>query len=159
MLQIVTLILMGMVKYSESSQNSKFAMSLQYLKKEFKGEVNFLHVNKHFSYKVRSYLNACEILLFSMKTIFGRLYHPGKIVSLALVCFYHHSPKKCNLFHEFEQRRCLFVIQNWSKNLKNKWKQHKYLKISMQANWDEKYLTQVEHFSHVNMGWKAFYSD
>ena len=112
LVQVNSMIWMGMVKHSESSQNSKFAMSLQYLKKEFKGEVNFLHVNKHFSYKVRSYLNACEILLFSMKTIFGRLYHPGKIVSLALVCFYHHSPKKCNLFHEFEQRRCLFVIQN-----------------------------------------------
>ena len=34
---------MGMVKNSQSSQNSKFAMSLQYLKKEVKAEVDFLH--------------------------------------------------------------------------------------------------------------------
>ena len=34
---------MGMVKNSQSSQNSKFAMSLQYLKKELKAEVDFLH--------------------------------------------------------------------------------------------------------------------
>ena len=34
---------MGMVKSSQSFQNSKFAMSLQYLKKEFKAEVDFLH--------------------------------------------------------------------------------------------------------------------
>ena len=34
---------MGMVKNSQSSQSSKFAMSLQYLKKEVKAEVNFLH--------------------------------------------------------------------------------------------------------------------
>ena len=33
LLQIDTMILMEMVKQSQSSQNSKFAMSLQYLKK------------------------------------------------------------------------------------------------------------------------------
>ena len=26
----------------------------------------------------------------------------------------------------------------------------------MQANWDEKYLNQVEHFSYVNTEWKVF---
>ena len=34
---------MGIVKNSQSSQNSKFAMSLQYLKKEVKAEFDFLH--------------------------------------------------------------------------------------------------------------------
>ena len=43
LLQIDTMILMGIVKHSQSSQNSKFAMSLQYLKKEVKAEVDFLH--------------------------------------------------------------------------------------------------------------------
>ena len=41
---------MGMVKHSQSSQNSKFAMSLQYLKKEVRDEVDFLHVDKHQSF-------------------------------------------------------------------------------------------------------------
>ena len=44
------MILMGMVKYSQSSQNSKFAMFLQYLKKEVKDEVDFLHAYKHQSF-------------------------------------------------------------------------------------------------------------
>ena len=44
------MILMGMVKHSQSSQNSKFAMSLQYLKKEAKDEVNFLRADKHQSF-------------------------------------------------------------------------------------------------------------
>ena len=35
------MILIGMVKHSQSSQNSKFAMSLQYLKQEVGDEVNF----------------------------------------------------------------------------------------------------------------------
>ena len=28
----------------------------------------------------------------------------------------------------------------------------------MQVNWDEKYLTQVGFFSHVNPGWNASHS-
>ena len=36
---------MGMVKNSQSSQNSNFAMYLQYLKKEVKAEVDFLHTS------------------------------------------------------------------------------------------------------------------
>ena len=47
LLQIDTMILMGIVKHSQSSQNSKFTMSLQYLKKEVRDEVDCLHVDKH----------------------------------------------------------------------------------------------------------------
>ena len=50
MLQIDTIILMGMVKHSQSSQKSKFVMSLQYLKEEVRDEVSFLHVNNHQSF-------------------------------------------------------------------------------------------------------------
>ena len=56
MLQIDTMILMGIVKHSQSSQNSKFAMSLQYLKKEVKDEVDFLHADKHQSF-LKVYFN------------------------------------------------------------------------------------------------------
>ena len=48
--QIGTIILMEMVKYSQSSQNSKFAVSLQYLKKEVRDGVDFLHEDKHQSF-------------------------------------------------------------------------------------------------------------
>ena len=34
---------MGMIKYSQSSQNGKFAVTLQHLKKEVRDEVDFLH--------------------------------------------------------------------------------------------------------------------
>ena len=50
MLQIDTMVLMGMVKHSQSSQKSKFVMSLQYLKKEVRDEVDFLHADKHQSF-------------------------------------------------------------------------------------------------------------
>ena len=38
---------MGMVKHSQSSQNSKFAMSLQYLQQEVRDEFDFLDADKH----------------------------------------------------------------------------------------------------------------
>ena len=41
---------MGMVKHSQSSQNVKFAMSLQYLQKQVRDEVDFLHADKHQSF-------------------------------------------------------------------------------------------------------------
>ena len=46
-LEIDTMILMEMVKHSQSFQNSKVAMFLQYLKKRFRDEVDFLHADKH----------------------------------------------------------------------------------------------------------------
>ena len=41
---------LGVVKHSQSSQNSKSAMSLQYLKKEVEDEVDFLQADKHQSF-------------------------------------------------------------------------------------------------------------
>ena len=50
LLQIDTMILMEMVKHSQSSKNSKFAMAFQYLKKEVRDQVDFLHADKHQSF-------------------------------------------------------------------------------------------------------------
>ena len=41
---------MGMVKHSQSSQISKFAIALQYLEKEVRDEVDFLETDKHQSF-------------------------------------------------------------------------------------------------------------
>ena len=60
LLQIDSMILMGMVKHSQISQNSKFAVSLKYLKKEVKDEVDFLHVDKHQSH-LKVYFNTLGI--------------------------------------------------------------------------------------------------
>ena len=50
LLQIDTMILMWIVKYSQCFQNTKFTMSLQCLIKEVRNEVDFLHVDKHQSF-------------------------------------------------------------------------------------------------------------
>ena len=54
------MILMGIVKHSQSSQNSKFGMSLQYFKKEVKYEVDFLHTGEQQSF-LRVYFNSLGI--------------------------------------------------------------------------------------------------
>ena len=41
---------MGMAKHSQIPQNSKFAMSLEYFKKEVRDAVDFLHAGKHHSF-------------------------------------------------------------------------------------------------------------
>ena len=41
---------MGIVKHSQSSQNSKFAMSLQYLIKKVRDKVDFLLADKYQSF-------------------------------------------------------------------------------------------------------------
>ena len=46
-LQIDTMNIIGMIKHFQSSQNSKLAMSLQYLEKKVIDEVDFLHVDKY----------------------------------------------------------------------------------------------------------------
>ena len=43
-------LLMGMINHSQSTQSSKSATSLQYLKKEVRDGVYFLHANKHQSF-------------------------------------------------------------------------------------------------------------
>ena len=49
--------LMGMVKHSQSSKSSKFAVSLQYPKNEVGDEVDVLHADKHESFlQVRHFI-------------------------------------------------------------------------------------------------------
>ena len=60
LLQIDCMNLMGMVKHSQSPQNSKFAMSLQYLKEEVKNKIDFLHADKHQSF-LKFYFNTLGI--------------------------------------------------------------------------------------------------
>ena len=48
--QVILSLLMGMIKHSQSTQSNKFAISLQYLKKEVRNGVHFLHADKHQSF-------------------------------------------------------------------------------------------------------------
>ena len=65
--------LMGVVKNSQNCPKSKFEMSLQYLKKEVRDEVYFLHSDKHQSFQQVDF-NTLGIK-FSYKVILGMIKH------------------------------------------------------------------------------------
>ena len=48
--KVILSLLMGMIKHSQSNQSNKFAVSLQYHKKEVRNVVHFLHADKHQSF-------------------------------------------------------------------------------------------------------------
>ena len=59
---LILWLLMGMIKHSQSSENRKFAMSLQYLENEVRNEVGFcMQINIQISYKLISKLWAWNI--------------------------------------------------------------------------------------------------
>ena len=45
--KVVLSLLIDMIRHSQSNQSNKFAISLQYLKKEVKNGDQFLHADKH----------------------------------------------------------------------------------------------------------------
>ena len=45
--KLILLFLMGVVRYVQSTQNNKFAISLQYLEKERRNDVDFLQEDKY----------------------------------------------------------------------------------------------------------------
>ena len=79
--KVILLLLLGMIKYSQSTQSNKFAVSLRYLKKEFRKGVQFLHADEHQSfYKLG--------LLFLMKVA----RHVQSIQNTKLVIFLQRVP-------------------------------------------------------------------
>ena len=48
--KVILSLLMGKTKHSQSTQSNKFAILLQYLKKEVRNGVHFLHADKHQSF-------------------------------------------------------------------------------------------------------------
>ena len=52
-----------LVKHSQSYQNIKFVMPLQYLQKQGRDEVDFLHADKHQSF-LQVYSNTLVVTLF-----------------------------------------------------------------------------------------------
>ena len=98
LLQIDTMILMGIVKHSQSSPNSKFTMSLQYFKKDVRDEVDFWPVDKHQSF-----------LQVDFNTL--GIKDPYKVILSLLLDMIKHSQSTesnrfANIFTKSQKRRC-----------------------------------------------------
>ena len=62
-----------MIKYAQSTQSNKFTVSLQYLKKEVRNGVHFLHVDKHQSFYKLALLLLIEVARYMQNTQNGKL--------------------------------------------------------------------------------------
>ena len=57
-----------MIKHSQSTQNNKFAISLQYLKKEIKKGLHFLHADEHQSFYKLGLMFLMEVARYVQST-------------------------------------------------------------------------------------------
>ena len=80
-----------MVKHSQSFQNSKFAMSLLYLKQEVRGEVDVLDADKHQSFLQVDFYTL--VIKISCKVI----------LSLLMGMIKHSQSTQSNIFEVFLQ--------------------------------------------------------
>ena len=75
-----------MVRHAQIAENNKFAISLEYLKKELNDEVDFLHADKH-----ESLLQIDTMILMGWSSI-------SKVPKIAsLQCLYNISKKKLKM--------------------------------------------------------------
>ena len=97
LLQIDTMILTEMVKHSQSSQNSKFATCLQYLKKEVRGSWFFAHADKHQSFLQVDFNTLAIKVSYSviLSLLIGMIKHSQSTQSLQYL--YNISKKKLGM--------------------------------------------------------------
>ena len=100
-----------MVNYSQSSQNSKFAVSLQYIKKEVRDEVHFLHPDKR-----KNFLQVDSNTLFSTRWCCHYWWALSSILKVlkltSLQYLYNISKKKLGMEFLMEVARNVQGTQN-----------------------------------------------
>ena len=66
--KVILSLLLDMIKHSQSTQSNKFAISLQYLKKEVRKRVHFLHADEHQSFYKLGLLFLMEVARYVQST-------------------------------------------------------------------------------------------
>ena len=66
--KVILSLLLGMIKHSQSTQSNKFVISLQYLKKEVRKGVHFLHADEHQSFYKLELLFLMEVARYAQST-------------------------------------------------------------------------------------------
>ena len=94
--KVILSLLMGMIKYSQNTGRNKFAISLQYFKKEVRNRVHFLHADKHQSFYKFTLSFSAEVAR-----------HIQSIQNRKLVMFLQYLKKKVS-----QLLLCSIVMQN-----------------------------------------------
>ena len=113
----------GMVKHSQSSQKSKFVMSLQYLKKEVRDEVDFLHADKHQSF-LQVDFNTLSIKVFYkviLSLLMGMIKHSQSTQSNKFAISLQYLKKKLGMELVFCLQITIKVSTRWRYHFLWKW--------------------------------------
>ena len=107
-------LVMGMVKHSQSTQSNKFAISFQYLKKEVRNGVNFFHADRHQCFYNLALFFLMEVTRHIQSTQIRKLvillqYIQNNITTAFL--FYCHT-KRSHILRGCSHVRCyLFIFE------------------------------------------------
>ena len=113
--QVMSSLLMGVIKHSQSTQSNKFAISLQYLKKEVRNGVHFLHADKHQSFYKLELVFLMEATRNVQSTqnrklvIFLQYIKKNIATAFAFYCDAKHS----DIFWGFSHICCYMFIVGW----------------------------------------------
>ena len=114
LLQTVTMILMGMVRYSQSSQNSKFVISLQYLKKKLEMKLIFcLWISIKISYKLISTLWASKFPTGSYYYYWWAWLSIFKVLKVISLRYCYNTSKKLGMEFIFCMQINIKVSTSW----------------------------------------------
>ena len=121
MLQIDTMILMVIVKHSQSLPKSKFVMSLQHLRKEVRDEVNFLHADKHQNFPQVDF-NILDIKVsykVILSLLMGRIKHSQITQSNKFAMSLQYLKKKLGMEFIFCMQKNVKVSTSWDYRFRN----------------------------------------
>ena len=131
LLQLDTMILMGMAKHSQIFQNSKFEMPLQYLKKEVRYQVSFLHAGK---YQVD--FNTLGIKVFYkmiLSLLMGMIQHSQSTQSNKFAKSLQYLKKRLGMELIFCMQINIKVSTNW--HYRFQWKRPNISKVPKIGSW------------------------
>ena len=109
------MILMAMVRHSQSSPKSNFVMSLQYLRKEVRDEVDFLHADKHQSFLQVDFKILCTKVSYKvvLSLLMGRIKHSQSTQTKKFAISLQYLKKKLGMEFIFYMQKNIKASTSW----------------------------------------------
>ena len=114
-LHIDSMVLIVMVKHSQSLPKTKFVMSLQYLRKQIRDEVAFLHADKHQSFlQVDSNILGIKVSYkVVLSLLMDRIKHSQSTQSNKFAISLQYLKKKLEMEFIFCMQKNIKVSTSW----------------------------------------------
>ena len=133
--QIDTMVLIVIVNHSQSLSKSKFVMSFQYLRKEVRDEVDFLHADKHQSF-LQVDFNTLGIKVsykVILSLLMGMIKHSQSTQSNKFAISLQYLKKKLGMEFIFCMQKNIKISTSWHYCFRWKWLD--MFKVPKMENW------------------------